>query len=121
MPRNRSWAIGPHTVGQCLAHSATYYHARRTCEILDARLPTVEQAVGCCILGCLSLARVWIFSESVPANCFQHLASPPQRRWPQEAGAGERFQETAFQVRKAMAKEFLSIHEEAKSTVVEWI
>lgn len=122
MPRNRSWAIGQHSVGQCLAHSATYYHARRTCEILDAKLPTVEQAVGCCILGCLSLARVWIRSETVPQDCFQPLASPPRQVWPEgPASAEEGFEETAFYVRKEMAVKFLSTHEEAKSTVVEWI
>lgn len=40
-PRNRSWQIYEQRVAQCLPTAATYYHARRICEVFGAQLPTL--------------------------------------------------------------------------------
>ena len=61
MPFNRMKApsaLVKSGVAQCLPASATFYHARRLCEALDSVVPTPQQALQCCRMGCYSAGVV---------------------------------------------------------------
>ncbi|OLQ05476.1 1-acylglycerophosphocholine O-acyltransferase 1 [Symbiodinium microadriaticum] len=119
-PRNRTWQLRGQTIGNCFSSSATFYHARHICRALNATLPTSQQILGCCSIGCYGLSRVWLSSE-VP-ECYQEYDSPPPVLpfAPAEEPIGVPTKVPDRRAQEELARAFLRKHEEARSTEIEW-
>ncbi|CAE7806455.1 unnamed protein product, partial [Symbiodinium sp. CCMP2456] len=120
LPRNRTWQLRGQTIGNCFSSSATFYHARHICQALNATLPTSQQIVGCCSIGCYGLSRVWLNSE-VP-ECYQEYDSPPPVLpfAPEDEPIGVPTKVPDRRAQEELARAFLRKHEEARSTEIEW-
>ncbi|CAL1147418.1 unnamed protein product [Cladocopium goreaui] len=119
LPRNRTWQINSESVAQCLPASATFYHARRLCEALDSVVPTPQQAVQCCRMGCLGLQRLWVASDVPP--CYEAYDTPePATNVSHRHGSRHVEPATRLSDREGLARSFLQQHEEASGTEIRW-
>eukprot|EP00933_Yihiella_yeosuensis_P083271 TRINITY_DN9746_c0_g1_i1.p1 TRINITY_DN9746_c0_g1~~TRINITY_DN9746_c0_g1_i1.p1 ORF type:complete len:629 (-),score=92.68 TRINITY_DN9746_c0_g1_i1:211-2019(-) len=118
--RNISWGSDQELMG-CLPQFATYYDAHRTCEVLGLTLCAVEDVTNCCGLGCAINPVTWVHSPDAEECVKRSLAE--FRKFtglPMETSmSGDPYTEEIY-LRK-QEESFMSIHEEARSTVVEWL
>lgn len=112
-PRNSSWL--QQDFANCLPRLATYWDASRICAATNLRLCDASEILDCCGLGCEGQSDVWIQSLAA-ASCAEHApraswrsVPTPRPRWPGEL---------PLEKRKQL---FLELHEEAPSTIVEWV
>ncbi|CAE8616226.1 unnamed protein product, partial [Polarella glacialis] len=124
--RNISWSSELELMG-CMPQMATYYDAYRICTALGMRLCFPSDALECCGQGCSAQNQIWTRSpeaESCLDKVFSSYTLPPPfdtSSTSSEPDADRSWAEADPAVLRQREELFLSIHEEARSTVIQWL